>query len=326
MKRWSIVVALICLTVSMSGCSKSDSKNVDADADIKGEYEELIKATENKSTVPLDVQNKDKTNNPVTPKTPDSSGIKPPEVPKTEFKKLTKSQIKQLSELDNTCKAWGQGLQCDDKNRPITCDPFNGRYKEYGGLAISDDTKTKNIMFTFDQGYENGYTPKILDALKEKKVQAIFFITMDYAKRSADLVQRMIDEGHIIGNHTDKHPSMPSVSIERLQQEIGNLDCYMMDNFGYKMSLLRPPKGEFSVRSMEETRMLGYKTIMWSFAYKDWDPNSQMDKNAAFKRLTTAAHPGGIYLLHSVSKVNAEILGDVIEHLKGKGYSFDITI
>ena len=125
---------------------------------------------------------------------------------------------------------YGQGVQLDDKNRPTGALDFNANYGKYGAEALREDKK--NILLTFDQGYENGYTAQILDTLKEKKVKAVFFLLQDYAERNPELVQRMIDEGHIVGNHSVSHYSMPDLSAEECRQEIEGLQEYMKQNFG----------------------------------------------------------------------------------------------
>lgn len=226
-----------------------------------------------------------------------------------------------LNKLDNTKQGWGQGVNLDEFNRPTGCLQFQEKYGKYDAYYIGK--KTKTIYLTFDEGYENGYTAKILDTLKEKKVPAVFFVTYDYCNRNADLVKRMISEGHVVGNHSWSHPSMPTVSLESAKDEIVKLHNYVKTNFGYEMTLFRPPMGEFSERTLAMTQQLGYKSVFWSYAYKDWDPDAQIGAEAAYQKVTKAEHEGAIYLLHAVSKDNTEILGRVIDDMKSKGYSFD---
>lgn len=225
-----------------------------------------------------------------------------------------------LASLDNTKQGWGQGVQFDDKNRPIAAVSYQEKYGKYDAYFIGEDSPT--IYLTFDNGYENGYTAPILDALKEKGVQAVFFCTLSYIKSQPELIQRMIDEGHIVGNHSDKHPCFPEVSIERREQEVLNVHQYMLDNYNYTMTLFRAPAGEFSEQTLAQTQELGYKTVFWSYAYKDWDPNNQMGPENALPKITKALHPGAIYLLHAVSPDNAAILGDFIDNAREVGYNF----
>lgn len=220
---------------------------------------------------------------------------------------------------DTTKIGYGQGTSVDSKNRPVDAAAFNSRYGDLDAFALSEDDK--RIIITFDQGYENGYTEKILDTLKEKNVTAIFFLTGDYAKNEADLVRRMINEGHILGNHGMTHASLPTLSQEEAEKEIMSLHEFVMNNYGYQMQYFRCPCGEYSEQSLETVQKCGYKTLFWSFAYVDWKIDSQPDPAEGLKKLTESAHGGEILLLHSVSSTNAEILGEVIDEFRAKGYT-----
>lgn len=227
----------------------------------------------------------------------------------------------QCGALSTEKHGYGQGVQLDDKNRPTGALDFNANYGKYRAEALREDKK--NILLTFDQGYENGYTAQILDTLKEKKVKAVFFLLQDYAERNPELVQRMIDEGHIVGNHSVSHYSMPDLSVEECRQEIEGLQEYMKQNFGVTMKLFRPPMGEFSEQSLSVTKDCGLSTMLWSFAYADWDVNAQPDPAQAKEKLIGAAHEGAVYLLHSVSQTNAEVLGEVIDGIRDEGFEFE---
>ncbi len=233
---------------------------------------------------------------------------------------------RELSSLSSKKICWGQGRNFDELNRPRDAVDSQQKYGELGGLFIGlpeeGDSVSKKIYLTFDEGYENGYTSKILDTLKEKKVKAVFFITGDYAKREGDLVMQMIEDGQVVGNHTWRHYSMPEKSIETCREEISLLHDYVKENFGCEMTLLRPPKGEFSEQTLALASNMGYKTCLWSFAYKDWDTNSPGDKTQSLNTLIERLHPGAVYLLHAVSPTNAAILGDFIDSARAKGYEF----
>ena len=240
----------------------------------------------------------------------------------------SQSQVGKIIDFNSlSCekKCWGQGYDVNDKNQPTGSVDYNNKYGKYDAIFMGDAEKT--IYLTFDEGYENGYTSQILDTLKEKKVSAVFFVTYDYVKRNDDLIKRMINEGHIIGNHTWSHPSMPDLSAAECENEIKTLHDYVKENYNYEMKYIRPPMGEFSEKSLAVSQKLGYKSVFWSFAYKDYDVNNQPDPSAAFKRITEATHDGAIYLLHAVSKTNANILADVIDKWRQDGYNiskFDI--
>lgn len=221
--------------------------------------------------------------------------------------------------LSSASHGYGQGRETDQNNCPLGASDFTGIYGRFDASALSKD-KTR-IILTFDQGYENGYTAKILDTLREKNVKAIFFLTGDYAKKEPDLIRRMIKEGHTLGNHGMTHAKFPELSDSELRTEIMSLHQYVLDNFGYEMQYLRPPCGEYSEKSLSMTKSLGYKTIMWSFAYVDWNTDSQPSHDEALKKMTDSAHGGAIYLLHSVSETNADVLGEMIDKLRNSGYT-----
>ena len=223
-------------------------------------------------------------------------------------------------ELSNTKIEWGikrgvNGEQPDlgSKNRSLI--------EKYNGMAMGNKN-SKNIYVTFDLGYEAGYTAKILDVLKENNVPAAFFITAHYVNTASDLVQRMIDEGHIIGNHTVNHKSMPSISDTELEKELMNLHTGIYEKFGYEMKYMRPPKGEYSERSLNTTVKLGYIPVMWSFAYADWDEEKQPSQSDGINKIVNNVHNGEIMLLHATSKTNMEILNTVIKQIKDMGYEF----
>lgn len=236
----------------------------------------------------------------------------------------TKLSATDIEALDRTKIGYGQGVQVDEKNRTLGALDFNQKYSKYNATAIAECGDEKEIYLTFDQGYENGYTSVILDTLKEKNVKAIFFVLQDYAERNPELIRRMIDEGHVIGNHSKSHYSMPELNGEECQQEILELHQYVLDNFNYGMTMFRPPMGEFSEYSLAQTQLAGYQTVLWSYAYADWDVNNQPDYETAYQKLVSSVHPGAIYLLHSVSKTNAEVLPAFIDKMISMGYEFKV--
>ena len=193
--------------------------------------------------------------------------------------------------------------------------------EENNGICLGNKDE-KNIYLTFDEGYEAGYTSKILEILKENEVKATFFITGHYLNTNEELVKQMIEEGHIVGNHTVNHKSMPTLTEEEIKEEIMDLHISVYQKFGYEMKYIRPPKGEFSEKSLKHTSNLGYKTVMWSFAYEDWDENNQLNEEKAKEKILDNLHNGEIMLLHGNSKTNTNILDEVIKKSKEMGYSF----
>jgi peptidoglycan-N-acetylmuramic acid deacetylase len=211
-------------------------------------------------------------------------------------------------------------VEVNDKNQPTGALYGLDKYGELGGYFILPDAGN-TVYLTYDLGYENGYTAPVLDALKEKGVKGVFFVTMDYVKTAPELVRRIIDEGHVLGNHSVHHPSMPACSAEEAKQEILGLHDYVKENFGYEMTLFRFPRGEFSEKTLVQARDLGYASVFWSYAYVDWKTDAQPEVSASLAKLTKAAHPGAIYLLHTVSSTNAALMGDLIDNLHAAGYT-----
>ncbi len=226
----------------------------------------------------------------------------------------------EIQKLDSKQITWGPGSILDGKGRPEACAMLQEQYGKYNAWFLGqEDTK---VYLTFDEGYENGYTAQILDTLKDKGVAATFFVTMDYVKREPELVRRMIEEGHAIGNHTTNHPNMTKISLDEARQEVQELHDYVAEQFGYTMTLFRAPEGAISEQTMALLQSMGYHNVLWSFAYHDWDVNNQMSRETALKRATEMSHPGAIYLLHAVSKTNAEIMGQFIDEIQNQGYEF----
>lgn len=226
--------------------------------------------------------------------------------------------------LSGQTVGWGQGVEVNDRNQPTGALAGQEKYGELGAYYIFP--QAENVVYlTFDLGYENGYTGKILDALKEKNVHGVFFVTMDYVRSAPEMVQRILDEGHVLGNHSVHHPSMPSCSTEEATQEIMGLHDYVKEHFGgYEMTLFRFPRGEFSEKTLVLARDLGYASVFWSYAYVDWKTDAQPDVAASLEKLANAAHPGAIYLLHTVSATNAALMGDLIDRLQADGYTIGV--
>ena len=192
--------------------------------------------------------------------------------------------------------------------------------EKYNCIYLGKDEKS--IYLTFDEGYENGYTAPILDVLKKHGVPAAFFITGDYFEKNEDLIKRMLDEGHIVGNHTLNHPSLPDKSAEEIQNETEGLNDKFYKKFGIKMKYVRPPMGEYSEKSLEITKNLGYANVFWSFAYKDWEVDNQKGKENTLSQIKRFLHGGAVILLHAVSKDNAEAMEEIITYARKMGFEF----
>lgn len=189
-------------------------------------------------------------------------------------------------------------------------------------LFLGDTTK-KELFLTFDNGYENGYTARILDVLKDKNVPALFFVTGHYVKDQPELLKRMVNEGHLIGNHSWSHPDMTKLSEGQIASELAQVKDKVEQLTGQQgMDYLRPPRGIFNDNVLAVSKRNGYTSVFWSIAYKDWDVNAQRGGSYAFEQVTKQLHPGAILLLHSVSKDNAEALGNIIDEARRQGYEF----
>ena len=190
--------------------------------------------------------------------------------------------------------------------------------------AFCLDTKSQNkvLYLTFDCGYENGYTSKILDVLKEKNVNAAFFCTLPQVKENPDLIKRMIDEGHIVGNHSVTHPSFAEISTEQIKEEVLGMDEFLRENFNYSEPYFRFPKGEYNENALNVIGSLGYTSVFWSLAYADWDLNKQKGADFAYETVVSRLHPGAVILLHSVSPDNANALSKIIDKAREEGYEF----
>lgn len=231
-----------------------------------------------------------------------------------------------LTGLSTEVLGWGQGVHFDELNRPVGSTQYQDKYGKYNAYFIADYQQPQQVIYlTFDEGYEYGCTPEILDILKEKNVKAVFFVTLPYVKNNPELVQRMINEGHQLGNHSVTHPSqgLPSQTVEEQTQEVMGCHEYVKENFGYEMHLFRYPTGKFSEQSLAIVNNCNYKSIFWSFAYLDYDVNNQPDEQESLTKLTDRLHPGAIYLLHAESVTNTHILGRLIDAGREKGYSFE---
>lgn len=219
-------------------------------------------------------------------------------------------------------KKIGWGIKRNDNHEQPDLGSNNRKIlEENNGIALGSQGK-KYIYLTFDEGYEAGYTPKILETLKNNDVKATFFITAHYVNTQPDLVKQMLDEGHIVGNHTVKHKSMPDLSEDKIRTEVMDLHQVIYEKYGYEMKYIRPPMGEFSENTLQITNKLGYKTVMWSFAYEDWNEDKQPDEEASKKKILDNLHNGEIILLHGNSKTNTNILDSVIKEAKNMGYEF----
>ena len=195
--------------------------------------------------------------------------------------------------------------------------------KEYDAAYLGD-TSQQVIYLTFDAGYENGCTAKILDVLKEHEAPAAFFLVGNYIEKNADLVRRMVSEGHTVENHTMHHYDMSKISEkEAFSKELTDLEALYKETTGEELEkFYRPPQGIYSESNLQMAKELGYKTVFWSLAYVDWNNDAQPTKEEAFSKLLPRIHSGAVVLLHSTSQTNAEILDELLTKWEEMGYTF----
>ena len=218
------------------------------------------------------------------------------------------------------------GTSYDGKNRPSESVRFQSVYGDKFNTLAVGSADYKSIYLTFDEGYENGYTPAILDTLKKKNIRAVFFVTLPYVKENPQLVQRMIREGHVVGSHSSAHPEngMQSLGLAGARSDLEQVQKEVRNRFGYEMTLFRFPAGIYSEQMLALCKSMGLKSVFWSFAHADWDPSSQPAKAASLQKLKDRLHPGAVYLLHAVSATNTAILGDFIDYAQSQGYYFQL--
>ena len=215
------------------------------------------------------------------------------------------------------------GLSFREEGAPPIGNAGKDQLKTYDAAYIGDPGE-KKLYLTFDAGYENGCTEKILDILKQQQVPAAFFLVGNYLEKNADLVRRMVEEGHIVGNHTMHHYDMSKLTTqESFSKELQDLEDLYRKTTGQEMrKFYRPPQGIYSEENLKMAKELGYQTVFWSLAYVDWNKDAQPTREEAFRKLLPRTHPGAVVLLHSTSKTNAEVLEELIEKWKAEGYTF----
>ena len=327
MKKLSLILIFCLIFLSVCGCENKDTaKQKYSDKKSSVSSKDNNKDSHIKTSAPTEEKTSDE-DNPVTstPATSSKLSTTPPSSNGDEMIGTLYTRA-QLESLSNTSIGYGSGTQVDSENRPTNAVNMQSKYGKYDAYFIAPETN--NVYLTFDLGYEyNNLTAKILDVLKEKQVKAVFFVTRSYCQNkwhdNTALVRRIIDEGHILANHSVNHPVMPTLTIDKMKSEIMELHNYIKEKFGYEMTLFRPPTGAFSERSLAVAQSLGYKTVNWSFAYYDYDTANQPDQTYAYNLIVNSAHKGAIYLLHGVSETNAAVLGDVIDTLK-KDYNIAV--
>ncbi len=320
MKKIVIFLLVAGLSFGLISCGEKQLQTSEAETSAEATEENLID-TPNviESTKTDDKNNPVKRNSLIITGTPDSgalSGFAPLE--KISYTVSDPNNTKGLS----TKKLSHSHGPAAGGTAHHTVVEFQKTFEKYGAVTL-DTSGEKVLYLTFDCGYEyENLTNKVLDVLKEKKVSATFFCTLDHIKAESDLIARMIKEGHIVGNHSTKHPSFASIDRTRMVREIEETENYLRENFGYAAKVFRFPAGEYNESALELIQSLGYMSVFWSVAYDDWDTSKVRGKDYAVEKVMSRLHSGAIILLHSVSKDNAEALGEIIDKARAEGYEF----
>ena len=229
----------------------------------------------------------------------------------------------QVISLAMQAENWGLGFGGVKDGGQPTGNATPETLKQYNAYYVGKPDE-KVIYLTFDCGYENGNTGAILDALKKHNVPATFFVVGHYVESAPDMLKRMIEEGHTVGNHTYHHPDMSAISqLSAFQKEMEDVANAFKDSTGTEMAMYyRPPQGKYSTNNLKMAKELGYATFFWSLAYVDWNVDKQPTHEEAMKILTERIHPGAVVLLHNTSKTNGEILDTLLTKWEEMGYTF----
>lgn len=325
-KTARVALAVLCALI-LTGCGLSGEKaeepekeqqsqieNTEAEAE-GDKAENIIDIIENEEsgeeTAEADLTEEDSTEDEEQQDDADGGTVSRPE-PKTRPEGFA-------LELDS--EDWGLGF-----GEPGTQPVGNASTEDlawYHAYYMGDGSE-KVLYLTFDCGYENGNTEPILDALKKHNAPATFFVVGHFLETEPELVKRMVEEGHAVGNHTYHHPDMASISdMESFGNEVNDVAQLFREITGKELSpYYRPPQGKCNVRNLEMAEELGYYTIFWSLAYVDWNQDNQPSHEEAFDKLTTRVHPGAVVLLHNTSSTNGEILDELLTKWEEMGYSF----
>lgn len=318
-KRLAVIACLVGLL--LPACTKNPGPGTNTSEINKPPTSVAVEPQtgEQSVTEPANSSNNPAPNPGPTPKPP--APTNPAPTPAKPPAPSTPPPVATTPNLDTTRYGWGYTMN-STHTTPVIPSKINNWLKQYNGYYVGN-TSTKVVYLTFDEGYENGYTAAILGTLKKHNVRACFFVTQSYISKNPALVQRMVNEGHMVANHTVTHRSLNELSEPEIQAELKGVEDTFKTVTGVTMpKYLRPPQGDFSEKSLWTTNQLGYKSIWWSIAYRDWDTANQPTTEQALALIRDNIHNGAVILLHAVSKTNSEALEQMIQIIQSGGYQF----
>lgn len=319
MKKYIAVLLSVVLLFLLACCGEKekDQRSIPGTTQAESTAPQIITPEINQSTQ-IAVENEKKTENAriITGK-PDSntlSGFASLEV-------VTYEKVSDSTNLSTKKVSHSHGPASGGKAHHTVIE-FQKLFDKYGAVTL-DTSGEKTLYLTFDCGYEyENLTSRVLDVLGEKGVSATFFCTLDHIKAEHELIARMIKEGHIVGNHSTTHPSFAEIDRNKMVEEIEQTENYLRENFGYAAKFFRFPAGEYNESALEVVSSLGYCSVFWSVAYDDWDTKNIRGKDYTVEKIMSRLHDGAVILLHSVSKDNADALGEIIDKAREQGYEF----
>lgn len=316
MKKLILLMLLFMICFSFVSCVSNNNQSGDSTTTT----ENLIATPEIMESTVIDSENLTRTNEMIIKGTPDESsksGLSP--LPEISYKASDPDNQRGLS----TEKISHSHGPASGGKAHYTVVEMQKSMEKYQAFTV-DMSGEKVLYLTFDCGYEyENLTSRVLDTLKEKDVTATFFCTLDHIKKEPELISRMIKEGHIVGNHSTTHPSFATISRDKMVKEIEETENYLRSNFGYTAKYFRFPAGEYNESALELIGSLGYRSVFWSVAYDDWDTTKTRGKDYAIDKVMSRLHPGAVILLHSVSRDNADALGEIIDKARSQGYHFE---
>ncbi len=294
----------------------SETSSAEETSSVESEVESIVSVTESSTPPPVSSVVSEVQNKPQKPVVPPVSSL---------VGGYTVNDPENTRGLDTTHNGYSYGVAKNGKPHSISVNnqaKFDS-YDSVDALALDTVSTDKRMYLTFDCGYEyKNLTASILDTLKAKNVKAAFFCTLDYLEDHPNFVRRMIDEGHIVGNHSTTHPDFTTISRTKMAEELYITHKYLIDNFGYEAKYFRFPTGAFSESALELVTSVGYKSVFWSVAHADWDTSKQPSADSAHNTVTSRYHGGAVILLHAVSTANTNALGRMIDTAHAQGYTF----